>query len=198
MSVINDENGWSMEFQADSVQQTLCEVFDWPFQVYADHLSPEVYIEWLPGPTTSEVEAFIDKHYPLLGEDDATNDAKPAPPLFPDCPYVPATYCLGPLGLADLTPCELRFRLEMGDDPNQEDCYGILPLARAIYEGNLENIKILMAAGADWERESIGGTPIHLLRTTRPELIEQLAKYEEGEIRKVIPCASVLRRNVRL
>jgi hypothetical protein len=100
--------------------------------------------------------------------------------------------------LADLTPAMLRFRLAMGDDPNQVDSYWILPLARAIQERNLEIIRILTAAGADWGRKSIGGTPIHLLRTTRPELIEQLAKDEEEEIRKVISRALPPRRKVFL
>lgn len=196
MSDFNDE--WSMEYQADSIRQTLFEEFDCSFRVFADLLSPEVYIEWLPGPKKEEVEAFIEKHYPLMGDDDATHGAKPPPPLFPDCPYVPAIYCLEPLGLADLTPAMLRFRLAMGDDPNQVDSYGILPLARAIQERNLEIIRILTAAGADWGRKSIGGTPIHLLRTARPELIEQLAKDEEEEIRKVIRCASMSQRKIAL
>ena len=196
MSIINDE--CLMGCQADVIQQTLCEVFDCIFMVSASYLSPEIFIEWLPGPTKSEVEAFIEKHYPLWGDDDAASVAKPSPPLFPDYLYVPAIYFLEPLGLADLAPRALRFRLEMGDDPNQEDSYGILPLARAIHEGNLEIIKILMAAGADWERESIGGTPIHLLRTTRPELMKQLAEDEAEEIRQAMPPASATRRKVWL
>jgi ankyrin repeat protein len=100
--------------------------------------------------------------------------------------------------IEDSSVGRLKSALKAGANVNDEDEDGHIPLMLACYLGNLEIVKLLLAAGADPNRWAQGDTPLERAAAGgHREIYELLRKIVTDEIRAAITEEDLVKGEIR-